>query len=269
MSVHKKQVITHNGTFHADEVVAVALLQIYAIVDPANFEIIRTRDIEVINQGDIVLDVGGILDLDRKRFDHHQIKEGKISTAGIVWHWIKQLTNEENVEIDRFINAIDKHDCGIEKMPDFSFAHIIAEYNDLNVLDDDKQQIAFNAAVNIAATFITSLKAKPSQLQEAAKIIASSQVISIGKNKILQLSEYAPNWMALIHGSGQYSDITHVIWFVKQKNQWCIQIPAINVNSFVLAHPKLAADENALFIHQNGFLGVYESKDAILNMLNQ
>jgi len=269
MTAKKIQLVTHNGTFHADEVTAVALLQLYGIVKKNQFEIVRTRDIERIHQADIVIDVGGVHNVETRRFDHHQIKDGEISSAGLVWQWIKQKTGQVNPEIDCFVNAIDRHDCGIEKMPDFSFAHIIAAYNDADLFNDQKQQSAFNDAVNIALKFILHLKKKQTQLKQAATIIESSKIKEIGTHKVLILAEYASGWTELVHGESKYSQVTHVIWFVKEKNQWCIQIPSDKENSFVMGHPKLQDDNNARFIHQNGFFGVYASKEAIFEMLGQ
>lgn len=267
--IQKIQLVTHHGSFHADEVTAVALLALYRIVNYKQLEIIRTRDMELINQADIVLDVGGIYDIKTCRFDHHQIKDGQVSSAGLVWQWIKQKTGEESPEIDCFVQAVDKHDCGIEKMSDFSFAAIIAAYNCTDVFNEKKQQIAFYDAVKIALKFLTHLQKKQIQLKQAAKIIAASQVEQIGKHNLLILAGYAPSWPDLVHGESRYAKITHVLWFVKEKNQWCVQIPSDKKNSFVMGHPKLSDDDSAIFIHQNGFFGVYKSKEAIFNMLRQ
>jgi uncharacterized UPF0160 family protein len=267
--IQKSQLVTHNGSFHADEVTAVALLALYKIVNTDQLEIIRTRDMELINQADIVLDLGGIYEIKTRRFDHHQIKDGQVSSAGLVWKWIKQTTGEESPEIDCFVQAVDKHDCGIEKMSDFSFAAIIAAYNYADVFNEEQQQLAFYDSLKIALKFLTHLQKKQIQLKQAEKIIAASQVKEIGKHKVLILAEYAPSWPELVHGESKYAKITHVLWFVKEKNQWCIQIPSDKKNSFVMGHPKLSDDDSAIFIHQNGFFGVYKSKEAILNMLGQ
>jgi len=44
--IQKSQLVTHNGSFPADEVTAVAWLQLYRIVKDNQLEIIRRRDIE-------------------------------------------------------------------------------------------------------------------------------------------------------------------------------------------------------------------------------
>lgn len=81
-------IATHSGKFHADDVWAVAVLD---LVFPG-CELIRTRDAARIETADFAVDVGGIWDPARGRFDHHQKGfEGARSSgvvyasAGLVW----------------------------------------------------------------------------------------------------------------------------------------------------------------------------------------
>lgn len=84
--------VTHSGTFHADEALAVYLLR--KLPDFAQLPLTRTRDPAVINEAHIVVDVGAEYDAEKRRFDHHQrgfdevFAEGygtKLSSAGLVW----------------------------------------------------------------------------------------------------------------------------------------------------------------------------------------
>lgn len=88
----KKKLITHNGAFHADDIFATAALQMMLDVRGEKYEVIRTRDEEIIKTGDYVYDVGGIYDREQNRFDHHQEggagqnKHGlEYSSLGLVW----------------------------------------------------------------------------------------------------------------------------------------------------------------------------------------
>src|ERR1035437_8220507 len=65
----KKIISTHNGTFHTDDVFAVATLSLF-LNDKVT--IVRTRDVDIIANADFVCDVGGEHDSARSRFDHHQ-----------------------------------------------------------------------------------------------------------------------------------------------------------------------------------------------------
>lgn len=104
---------THNGIFHCDEVLAVAILSI-ATKDEIN--VIRSRDLELLNSNtDILVDIGG------GEFDHHQ-KGGngerengvKYASAGLIWRKygnqvIDLLSNNEldNTETNILSDYID------------------------------------------------------------------------------------------------------------------------------------------------------------------
>ncbi|MGV3656285.1 MAG: MYG1 family protein [Noviherbaspirillum sp.] len=81
-------IATHSGKFHADDVWAVAALD---IVFPG-CELLRTRDPALIEAADFAVDVGGIWDPRAGRFDHHQkgfsaTRQSGVpyASAGLVW----------------------------------------------------------------------------------------------------------------------------------------------------------------------------------------
>jgi uncharacterized UPF0160 family protein len=122
----KKRLVTHNGSFHADDLFAAATLSLYLDIKGIEYEIVRTRDMEVIKNADYVFDVGGIYDPAVKRFDHHQKggggkRENGIPYAafGLVWKHFGMELCENNKEvwemIDReIVSPIDANDNGID-----------------------------------------------------------------------------------------------------------------------------------------------------------
>lgn len=62
---------THSGTFHCDEVLATFLLK--ELEEYKSSPILRTRDLKLLEQCEIVVDVGGVYNHSAKRYDHHQI----------------------------------------------------------------------------------------------------------------------------------------------------------------------------------------------------
>jgi len=142
----KCTIVTHDGFFHADEVLACVFLLLSD--DEVNFEILRTRDQEKIKQAKYAVDVGGICDPRNNRFDHHQLdfkqtfNEGgikfdtKLSSAGLVYSkyydyfnlMFYDQDNVENNECDdtlveilmlnkvysEFVEHIDGIDNGVE-----------------------------------------------------------------------------------------------------------------------------------------------------------
>ena len=67
---NKMKIGTHNGTFHCDEVLACSMLK--HLPQYKDAEIVRTRDQAVLDTCDIVVDVGGVFDPTKHRYDHHQ-----------------------------------------------------------------------------------------------------------------------------------------------------------------------------------------------------
>lgn len=62
------RIVTHNSHYHPDDLFAVSAL----LLKFPEAEVVRSRDPEVIESGDIVVDVGFIYDPKKLRFDHHQ-----------------------------------------------------------------------------------------------------------------------------------------------------------------------------------------------------
>ena len=128
----KKKLITHDGSFHTDDVFAAAALSMMLEKKGESFKIIRTRDEEIIKTGDYVFDVCGINDADKNRFDHHQVggagrrsrsdSEGEIgieyASFGLVWkkYGIELCGNQKVADIveKRLVAPIDAWDNAID-----------------------------------------------------------------------------------------------------------------------------------------------------------
>ena len=125
-----KKVVTHNANFHADDVFATATLD---LVFDGKIEVFRSRDLEIIESGDIVYDVGGIYDPEKNRFDHHQTegageRENGVPYAafGLIWkHFGSKLVSSDEIleKVDeKIVQPIDANDTGYmspeSKIPD-------------------------------------------------------------------------------------------------------------------------------------------------------
>lgn len=136
---------THSGTFHADEALAVYMLKLLPKWKDA--QVIRTRNLELLDTCDIVVDVGAKYE-PPKYFDHHQREFGtnfddkhkitKLSSAGLVYkhfgreilaHMLKVEQNSTILDVvfpkiyNTFIEAVDAYDNGVnphEDQPKFS-----------------------------------------------------------------------------------------------------------------------------------------------------
>lgn len=140
-----KKLVTHSQGFHADDVTAYAILKEVLTKRGETWEIIRSREPEIIETGDIVFDIGNSYDPELNRFDHHQ--KGKAgardngiyyASAGLIWkHFGKELCSNEVVwkMVDRdLISEIDAVDNGqtymgksFSKMQDTSASEFILQ----------------------------------------------------------------------------------------------------------------------------------------------
>jgi uncharacterized UPF0160 family protein len=82
------RILTHSGTFHADDVFASAVLAL--ALGPV--ELTRSRDPAAVAAADIVFDVGGVYDPAARRYDHHMRDRPlrpdgatPYSSVGLVW----------------------------------------------------------------------------------------------------------------------------------------------------------------------------------------
>ncbi|KAF8379962.1 hypothetical protein HHK36_027428 [Tetracentron sinense] len=132
-----KRVGTHNGSFHCDEALGCFMIRLTDKFSGA--EIVRSRDPQLLDTLDAVLDVGGVYDPSRDRFDHHQkgfdevFGHGfatKLSSAGLVYkHYGMEIIAKE-LQLDEghpdvlrlylaiyksFMEAIDAIDNGINQ----------------------------------------------------------------------------------------------------------------------------------------------------------
>lgn len=172
---------THDQLFHPDEVVACATLD-----RCKNIDIIRTRDLCKIAECDIVVDVGGVYDPEKGRFDHHQYKgrgekpptyngETPMSSAGMVWkHYGKEFVSKcgkfsdelctriANEVYEKFIRSVDYEDnfgrqrASIGKISRSTLTDFIRMKNTSDVFGEEQNE-AFLDAVQFAKRFLTRI----------------------------------------------------------------------------------------------------------------
>lgn len=154
----------HDGSFHADEVTACALLLLFNRID--RDKIIRTRNPEAIQNCDYVCDVGGVYDPIKRRFDHHQSDyKGMMSSAGMVLLFLKESEIIEAHLYEYFnkslVMGVDAHDNGIAKLEQgtSSFSQVISNFLPIEY-DASSQEMyqAFMEAVDFALGHLERLK---------------------------------------------------------------------------------------------------------------
>ncbi len=214
---------THNGRFHADEVMATAILK-----EVFEIEVVRTRDIEVLKGLDIVYDVGD------GEFDHHQVEKvhrdngTPFAACGLIWREFgKQvvkrkcasLSNEEIEEIFRnvdrmLVEGIDAHDNGLRTcitiIPSMSISMIITEFNPTWDEEQSDCDICFEKAVSFASTILdNTLNQQVSAIKARAKVAeAYSQRI---RQEVLALDSNYP-WTRALSRIDKQKEVLFVVF---------------------------------------------------------
>src|SRR4051812_24074500 len=161
-------IITHDGRFHADDIFACATLQ---IVLQDKGKIVRTRDPKYFENSDYVVDVGGIYDPQKKRFDHHQIGGAGVRQNGVPYAAFGLVWKEYGTAIagspeaaarveEKLVCAIDAGDNAYETfvaIPDRPFPYLINSFFSSFMptwKEGDITDIQFIKLVSIAKTIL-------------------------------------------------------------------------------------------------------------------
>ncbi|HEY4505439.1 MAG TPA: MYG1 family protein [Candidatus Paceibacterota bacterium] len=291
MSEDKKiTIVTHNSNFHSDDVFAVATL--LHIIGDKNIEIIRSRDNDVIEKANYVVDVGGIYDPSTNRFDHHQVdgagkRENTIPYAsfGLVWkEYGAQISGSAEVaqKIDKtLVQCVDAIDIGIDlvepRIPDI-FPYTIADFVG-SFMPSWKEEVknydeVFLLVVDIAKDLLTREIKKYKNKLEANSIVEEIYKNSVDK-RLIVLDRYYPTSEVL----SKYPEPLFVVGF-RDDGKW--DLVAIRKDPKFFANRKdlpqewagkrdaeletITGVEGATFCHNARFLIVAKTKEAILKL---
>lgn len=283
--MNKKKVIvrsfgTHDGTFHADEVTACALLLLFDLID--FIKIVRTRDRVKLSSLEFVCDVGGVYDPKEKRFDHHQVSyQGDLSSAGMVLKYLKEEKVIEPKLYDYFNHAlimgVDAIDNGKEtpKIGHASFSTVVASF--IPVKSDEEGQVldaAFHKALEFTLQYLSRLLARFSYIEECRGKIQKEMD---RKEKLLIFEDPMP-WMdAFFDYDGEKHPALFII--MPANGQWKLRgiPPSLERRMevrFPLPQKWAGLDEKALkeetkipgavFCHKGRFISIWETKEDAL-----
>lgn len=246
-----KQIYTHNGSFHADEVTAVALLKVFR---PALYHIKRMpHQTTEFPDASYVIDIGRVSD-NITRFDHHQW-EGGLSSAGLMW---KHLDLSGYTQIDELILAVDANDVGTKPATQFEYSRLISLYNNIDI-NDEGQNYAFHRAVNFAIDILTSMK----ETQEVRNTTAENCALAHtwpNEPTILNLGTWQLGWSDYVNGEVE-PEIEAVVWYDEHLATWNIQTTNKSPTSYEKVGRKLLPYDKMDFVHANNFFAVASTRE--------
>lgn len=277
-------IATHNGNFHADDVFSIAALKnIFS-----SFDLIRTRDLDVIAKADIVIDVGGEYDPETGRFDHHQKggageRENGIpySSFGLVWqkYGLEICQGDQDLvdSVDAgLVSVIDAIDCGHAEgvSQGISLSHTISLFNP-TWQEDSHFDACFDEAVEFASRVLTRFIASANGGLSAKAIVAKA-IENAEDPRLIILEKYTP-WKRTVHA---LSTKALYVVYPSGSGQWRIQTVPIEPGSFEdrkslpIAWAGLSGQEligvtgiaDAMFCHNGLFIAGAESFESTLQM---
>ncbi len=281
-------IATHNGNFHADDVFSIAALK---NIFPT-FELIRTRDLDVISKADIVIDVGGEYDADKGRFDHHQRGGGgerengiPYSSFGLVWQKYGLEICQGNQEVTNSVDAglvsiIDAIDCGYAEgitkgiNQGISLSQTISMFNP-TWQEDSHFDTCFDEAVDFASRVLTRFIASANGGISAKDIVAKA-IDNADDPRVIVLEQYTP-WKRTVHA---LSEVALYMVYPSNSGQWRIQTVPVEPGSFEdrKSLPKAWAGlsdqalkdatgiDDAMFCHNGLFIAGAESFASTMKM---
>lgn len=287
---HMQKVVTHNGSFHPDDVLAVATVTLY--LGEGNYDLVRTRDLDIIEKADWVLDVGGECDPDKRRFDHHQAsvigRENGIpySSFGLVWNEIgEKLCGSKEVArgIERsLVLPIDAADNQMtictpvhEGLTPFAFYDVISTFEPAWE-SEENYFVGFCRAVSFARRLLRRMIAQGKALEDMRLLIRETYEEAEDK-KMLVFDK--PIYRAEV---ADYKDVkifvSPVLGYGESNNNWMVvSVPKKNgslSNRAVFPEEwggladeeleKISGVKGAVFCHKELYILIAKTKEAAL-----
>ena len=241
-----KKLVTHNGKFHADDVLAFAILSKYLKMNGEDFEIIRSRDSQIIESADIVFDVGDSYSVEKNRFDHHQTgragsRENGIPYAacGLIWkHFGPAICPDhevwETVDVS-LVQGIDAGDNGVSTetplfpgVGSFTIGSVIDCFMPEN---EDAALVEFDAGFTKASDFMEFVLSKI--ITNAQRRVRNKkEITSVYENstdkEIIICEKYIPGVKKLLSA---FPEPIFAI-YPDQNNNWRVEGVRINKDDF-------------------------------------
>lgn len=288
-------IATHNGGFHSDDVFAVATLHL-ALGVSQPISVVRTRDIDIINQADYVVDVGGQLDFDKHRYDHHQTEGAGTHANGIPYASFGLVWKEFGIQVsgsqevakyieDKIVLFVDALDNGMDistplfegvrpyTISDYFYSYWIDEY-----IEEDKVDAIFMDMVSLAKHLLSR------EIEKSKKIIAQrAEVESVYTHtedrRVIVFDKNIAWGSVLVHKP----EPLFVVYPSIDGTRWNAKAVHVKQNSFEVRKPfpvgwagksgedlaSVSGVPDAIFCHRALFLAVSESKEGALSMVHK
>ncbi|WP_157504663.1 MYG1 family protein [Dyadobacter beijingensis] len=248
-------VVTHDTTFHADDVFAVAMLTQFH----AGFNLIRTRDENILNYAlldpqIVVLDVGGQYEPEKLNFDHHQDTALPSAASLIYQHFNDRICPKPaQPYFEEFVSVIDLLDTNrgniygqLDALPaGFRTVDNLIKGFNRDVTDPTQQDKQFRLAVDFAVDIVKNEKHFALLRNRLETDYRRREILP---NNVALLTEYHPDWK---------TKKDHVFAVMPHANGWQIQSRDTTIDKV----PETISKCNGfIFRHGSGFMAVVKDR---------
>ena len=248
------KIVTHNGVFHADEIVAISLLGL------AGYQV----DVERVNhQTDLDnLEFDMAIDISRKYdgikyFDHHQGIRDKAS-AGLILDYLESSNLLPKVDkIRKIVKIVDDNDNGISKGSIDSFITIIKYANQENIYSEAQDRQFYKTVKFIANHLLKPMLEEHNKFEEVKELYKD-----IESKTVVVLPEYHLLWDTVFNGETT-PNTEAVVWYDKFSKSWKIQTTPKYPGSFERVGRPLKYMKGMVFIHPEAFFAVAPDKETM------
>lgn len=292
MQTKNNKIVTHNGSFHADDVFACATLSLVFEKRGESFEVIRTRDEEIIKNTDYVFDVGGFYDESINRFDHHQ-KGGagkrdngiEYSSFGLVWKkfGIEICNGEEVVKIidDRLVAPVDAFDNGFDLVENkYQISPYFIQHFLLAMRPTLREKDLTNDEMFLKSVLIAKQVLSREIIHVEDALFSFQKVVSVYEKtedkRILVLDENFQNEESLT----KLKEPLYIIYPKNDDGLWGVRAVRQNARTFDNRKDfpkswaglrdeelqKVTGVEDAVFCHKGLFLAISKSKEGAVKL---
>jgi uncharacterized UPF0160 family protein len=206
------RVATHPGTFHADDVFAIAVLGL--VHGP--LEIVRTRDAAVQDGCDLRVDVGGRSDPATGDYDHHQ-KGGagerpngiRFASFGLVWRELGEglggSADAARAIDERLVQGVDANDTGqtisealVDDIRPMTVSGVVAAMNPAwdEELTPEQEDARFADAVALATGILERELAGAAAFARAQQLVRDA-IGRAGDPRVIELDRNMP-WREVV-----------------------------------------------------------------------
>lgn len=278
-----RSVGTHDGSFHADEVTACALLLKWGLVD--RDKIVRTRDPEKLANCEYVCDVGGVYDPKQKLFDHHQADyQGALSSAGMILLYLlkegKMPHDEYQLLNNSIILGVDAHDNGVEaQLPGVcTYSQLISNFTPIEYdSSPEVQDAAFFQALDFASAHLERLIERYRYIHSFKNVVEEAMI----ENKECLLFDRSIPWMDcffdldgekhpakfIVMPSGNHWKLRCIPPNARERMKVRVPLPDAWAGLLDADLKKATGIPGAIFCHKGRFFSIWETREDAMKAL--